>query len=478
MDFSCTSIHINLWKAFYVIILCTFLSLHLVAQTDTKGQASIVPSSTSMAISVTIGGDFITNGTFPALLTERVDQFITRIYEQKRAEELELAKLGIEIKGEGKRTREKENMMFQNYALRGIILKRNSGEQSLIDIDKFRLTGDFKYNPYLKNDDILIFPQYDKDNTFSVEGAVNNPGTFQFVEGDKIEDGLLFARGIDPLYENADKLEIYRLTYDGRLDTVIRMPLDKQYPLKRGDRVRFVATEPLRKNYRAFVDGEVMQPGVAFVTKEGLPLFKVLEQVGGLREDADLSRAELIRGGNVFQSIYYGSEFERMMMQRMAPIKAEDSLTFLVDNVLRTTRGAWAQNLEGLKSERIDSLTILVRDGDYLFIPQKIDFVYVFGQVNNFGYIKYIPGKDYSYYITQAGGIGATAKKDIYIIKNRTRAWYLASKSNIAIEPGDYIWVPKKPVKDFDYYLQRVAYIGSIVTGIVTTALLIVQVTK
>ncbi len=478
MDFSRTSIHIIMWKVFYAIILGTFLSSYLIAQTDIKGQASLVPSTTPMAISVTIGGDFITNGTFPASLIERADQFITRIYEEKRAEELELAKLGIEIKGEGKRTNGEEDKMFQNYALRGIILKRIHGEQILVDIEKFRLTGDFTYNPYLRNEDVLIFPQYDKDNTFSIEGAVNNPGTFQFVEGDKIEDALLFARGINPLYENVGKVEIYRLTYDGKQDTVIRMPLDNQYPLKRGDRIRFVATEPLRKNYRAFVDGEVMQPGVAFVTKEGLPLFKVLEQVGGLREDADLSRAELIRGGNVFQSIYYGSEFEKIMMQRMAPIKTEDSISFTIDNVLRTTRGAWAHNLEGFKSERIDSLTILVQEGDYLFIPQKIDFVYVFGQVNNFGYVKYISGKDYSYYIAQAGGLGNMAKKDIYIIKNRTRAWYLASKSNIEIEPGDYIWVPKKPVKDFDYYLQRVAYIGSIVTGIVTTALLIVQVTK
>lgn len=41
-------------------------------------QAGLTP------ISVTIGGEFITNGTFPASSTERVDQFVTRVYNTAR----------------------------------------------------------------------------------------------------------------------------------------------------------------------------------------------------------------------------------------------------------------------------------------------------------------------------------------------------------------------------------------------------------
>lgn len=457
----------NSTSVFALLVLCFIVSSVVYGQSDIKEQLSI---SSPMKISVTIGGTFVVTGTFPASITERVDQFISRIYQQKLLEELERAKAGKQEIG-------KQEGMAQ-FSLRGILLKRSSGEQVTIDIEKFRLTGDFSLNPYLRNDDVLIFPPYNKDNTYSVEGAVNNPGTFQFLDGDKIDDALLFARGINPMYERVDSIQIFRLGYDGSLDTIITMPLQREYPLKRGDRIRFIGVEPLRKNYRAFIDGEVQQPGVVFVPKEGLPLSKVLEQVGGLRKTADLSRAELIRGGNVFQSIYYGQEFDKLMMQRMAPLKVEDSLTFLVDNVLRTTRGAWAQQLTGLPSERIDSLTVIVRDGDYIFIPQKIDFVYVFGQVNNFGYVKHVPGKNYAYYIQQAGGVGKLAKDDVYVIKNRTRAWYLATENRVEIEPGDFIWVPKKPVRDFDYYLQQIGAIGSVVTAIVTTVVLVIQVTK
>jgi hypothetical protein len=35
-------------------------------------------------ISVTIGGDFIITGSFPSMVTERVDQFVTRMYTQTR----------------------------------------------------------------------------------------------------------------------------------------------------------------------------------------------------------------------------------------------------------------------------------------------------------------------------------------------------------------------------------------------------------
>ena len=41
------------------------------------------------------------------------------------------------------------------------------------------LNGDFTNNPYLKNDDVIIFPQPDLEhNSFTVSGAVNNPGKF------------------------------------------------------------------------------------------------------------------------------------------------------------------------------------------------------------------------------------------------------------------------------------------------------------
>ncbi len=272
------------------------------------------------------------------------------------------------------------------------------------------------------------------------------------------------------------RMEIIRLDYNGEIDTIMRLQIDLDFPLKRGDRIRILGITPQRNDYTAYIAGEVLQPGTIMLPKSGLPLREALKQVGGIRETADLTRTELIRGSNAFRSIFFSEQFEDLMMRRMANIKAEDSLNFIIDNKLRFSRGVAAYDFTKLKSEVVDPDTLIVRDGDYIFIPQKVDLVYVFGQVNNFGYVRFKPGEDVHYYIEQAGGLGETAKDEIYVIKGRSRAWIkYDKKEHVEIEPGDFIWVPKKPIRDFDYYVERVGFIGSIVTGIMTTLILLLK---
>lgn len=66
-------------------------------------------------------------------------------------------------------------------------IKRSSGEEVILDLEKFKIIWRFKNNPYLKNDDVLIFPPYDMDkNFFTINGAVNRSGKYSFVEGDEL----------------------------------------------------------------------------------------------------------------------------------------------------------------------------------------------------------------------------------------------------------------------------------------------------
>ena len=62
------------------IVLVWLLIVTVVySQSTTKDQQSLLNFS---GISVTIGGSFPLTGSFPALMTERVDQFVTRIYNE------------------------------------------------------------------------------------------------------------------------------------------------------------------------------------------------------------------------------------------------------------------------------------------------------------------------------------------------------------------------------------------------------------
>jgi len=434
-------------------------------------------------ISVTIGGDFITNGTFPASATERVDEFVTRIYNQYR--------LALLATTKDVRSLNQLKAEIDEYAERGIALKHIDGTEHIIDLQKFRLTADYSENPYMLNGDVLIFPQLDWDRNFvEVEGAVNKPTQFQFVEGDRLSCALLFARGISSAYENTDKIEITRLSYDGMTEEIIVISAKENPPLKLGDRIRVVSTETQRRDFKVLVGGEVNKPGYIYITKDQTTLKEVIEKAGGFKTDADLLNAELIRGSSrsrarsqreqpfqdrrrSFDLQAFSVQTDILMMNRMADIEAEDSLSLFIDNQLRNAKSIVTVDFKKALNDSSDDSKTIVKDGDIIFIPELTNLVYVYGQAMNPGYIEYVKGMDYKYYIEKAGGIGNAAKDELYLIKSKTRAYVDMTDEDYTykIESGDYIWVPKEMPRTFDFYLTRTARIAAVVAAAATVYL-------
>lgn len=435
-------------------------------------------------ISVTIGGEFITNGTFPASATDRVDEFVTRIYNQYRIALLTTAKDANslrELKAE-----------IDEYSERGIILRHMDGSEQIIDLQKFRLTADFNENPYLINGDVLVFPQLDWQRNFvEVEGAVNKPVQFQYVEGDKLSDAILFARGINPAYEQPLRIEIVRLSYDGMNEDVIPVTLEENPLIKRGDRIRVVADETQKRDFKVLVGGEVNKPGYIYITKDRTTIKEVIEKAGGFKPDADLIKAELIRRNALtnntssanapyqnrrrsFNLQAFNQKIDLMMMNRMADILPEDSLSLIEDNILRNARASVTIDFSEVLNDSSDNSKFIVKDGDIIFVPEISNLVYVYGQVMNPGYIDFVDSVDYQYYINKCGGIGGRAKDEIYLIKGKTRAWIdMTDDDNVyTIESGDYIWIPKDIQRNFDYYLTRTAQIAAVIGAVATVILL------
>jgi len=459
-------------KKISFLLLVLLIGSEVIAQENNGNSQKLMNMISLNAISVTIGGEFIVNGSFPASSTERVDQFVTRLFNSSRAALLTAAKDAS--------TFTKIQKDIADYAIRGIKLIHSDGSQLIIDLQKFRLTADFKQNPYLKNGDVLIFPAYDtKRNFISVEGAVNKPLNFQFVEGDKLADAILFARGINNAYQNVTTAEITRLSYNGKSEKIINVNVNDDFPLKVGDRIRILADDTQRKDYRVLVLGEVFKPGYIYISKNNTMIQEVIKQAGGFRPDADLNRAEVIRnssqlksGNNIVDKIFdQRSDF--LLMQRMAELAIEDSITFLSDNAIRFTRSSAAVDFTKVLDSTSQSSKFIVRNRDIIYIPQKNNQIYVYGQVMSPGYIEFNKGSDYSYYLAKAGGLGKTAKNDVYLIKGKTRAWInVSGTDDYTIEPGDYIWVPKDIPRDFDYYLTRTARVAGVIGAVATLVLL------
>ena len=475
-------------KFFKFIFLTSILFSALVQSQDFSSKTSSGTSLSSLlafsGISVTVGGNFPINGSFSASPSERVDQFVTRLI--------------LQISEQTK------NVTLMNaFPLRDIRLKRTDGSEIKIDLLRYRNSGDLSLNPYLKNDDFILFPTVNVDKNFiTIYGAVNEIQKIQFVDGDKLSDALFFAHGIDKSYDKINSIEIRRMKSDGDLDQVIIVKDKEDILLQRGDRIRINADENSKSDYKAYVFGEVKSPGIVAITKNSTTFKSLLERVGGLNSDASLGYAALLRGNstiNILKKSIYKNEIQstgfdsreeleefyksRVLadlyeMTRMSSLTNEDTLSFAIDNKLRFINQNDFANLIDLSDPNSDLSNSIVNDGDILIIPKKPTNVYVFGQVGKTGNIPFKQGADYKYYINLASGIGEEAKDDVYLIKGKTRHWIKVSENNQEIEPGDFIWIPKNIKYSWNYYLQVTASIMGIVGTVATVALLVVQLGK
>ncbi len=476
-------------KIFFVCFI--LLSITIIKAQDEEKTSSGISSSSfrAAAISVTIGGDFLTTGTFPAYLNERVDAFVTQMYNEARANALRNItdpKLLTMI-----------DKKLKNFSLRNITLKRADGEIFHLDLLKYRLTGDFKDNPYLKNDDILIFPPVDFERDFfSISGAVNNPNKFPFVDGDKLSDAIQLAQGINKAYENVSKAEIYRLNYDGEKMDKIVVDVNSDYPLQRGDRIVILADETQRKEFSVNVFGEVERPGEIPITKNNTTLKEVIEDAGGFTKQASLRRAKLLRGTNLEfilqnqfglndqkQNQYLNEypnpimfEYEKDRMLRTTTLTEQDTGFFSIDEMIRQMLNESSINFDSVLDKNSSIANLKVKNGDYIIIPSKINTVYIYGQVKSPGNIEYAMGKNYLYYINLAGGLGDLADNGgITLIKGTTRQWIPIKDHNAVIEPGDFIYIPKNPNHSFDYYISKIASYFGIIGSIATIIILAKQ---
>ena len=474
-------------------LVCCSLLFYLTAYPQFSQDQTTKSDMMNMGtISVTIGGSFPINGTYPALITERVDEFISRMY----AKAVDLTVTMTTDPEIYRRLMEE----LDNFALRGIKLKRVTGEELEVDLQKFRLTGDFVYNPYLKNDDVLVFPANDiSRNFFAVSGAVNLPGTFYFIEGDNLGDALELVDGINSSYDDVSRVEVSRLSYDGQSETKITIGIDENFPIQRGDRFRFLAFETQKKNFSVTVIGEVKIPGVVPITRDNTTLYEVIQSCDWFTPYASLRRARVYSQNSLTFLLerQYGIKLEDQpdledpkmrsmilnlelaMMYRMSNVVEDDTNYFNLENELRVLTEGSSLDFNKISDPESDIAKYKVQSGDLIIIPAIQNSIYVFGQVLRPGYVTFIEGKNYNYYVNEASGLGELAvEDDIMVIKGGSRAWISPIEDSLTIEEGDYIYVPKENLRSFKSYVFEYSVYLSLLASIAAILLSIVTISK
>ena len=312
-----------------------------------------------------------------------------------------------------------------------------------------------------------------------------------------MNDMLELAGGVNPAYENVDSAEIIRLSYDGLNQTSFKVSINDDIVLQRGDQVRIKALETHKRNFQVLILGEVNSPGSIPITKNNTRIYDVIQAVGGFTDQASLRRSKLYTGNSlaIFLEKQYGinlaeqpdlenAQFrntivnlEAMLMFRMSNVYPEDSTYFFMENQLRVLTEGSSLDFTKINDPESDIANYIVKSGDVIIIPEIKNLVYVFGQVAKPGYIPLSEGKDFSYYISEAGGTGELAVEDeIMVIKGGSRYWISPYEQTVILEEGDYVYVPKVQLRSFRTYASEYALYIGMLASITTVVLLIITI--
>jgi protein involved in polysaccharide export with SLBB domain len=366
--------------------------------------------------------------------------------------------------------------VLRSMSLRNIRVTRKDGSIVPADITKFLATREDRWNPYLREGDVIVVPRHDfRRDVVGVYGAVNVPGRFEYVRGDSVKDLIRIAYGFTS-QAITDSVELARMSLDGeRLTSVI---LDgnavhdgtaADIPVEPGDRLIVRGRPDLRGDYFVLVEGEVQHPGVYPISRNRTRLSAVVAAAGGFTEYASLRTATLVRQSLESNEV----ELERLESQR-GGVSAEDSSYYYLETSLRLRKEIVTVDFVRLFANGDTTADVVLRELDRVVVPSVKSTIYVFGQVVTPGHVPFEAGRTYDFYVGAAGGLTERARGgDVKIVKARTRQWL--SPDETTIEEGDYVWVPKDYERPFGYYLGIVAQSAAIISVAISLVLLVNQ---
>jgi protein involved in polysaccharide export with SLBB domain len=359
---------------------------------------------------------------------------------------------------------------------RNIQVKRPDSTVVAADLLRFTVIGDLNDNPTVRDGDVVTVPA--RLDSVGIFGAVSAEGYYELKKGDRISDLVELAGGLvkDVYLEEA---ALIRYQEDGKNTRKIIIDLaeimgdersPQNLPLESGDVLLVRHIPGWHPEHLVEVQGEVYFPGVYSIERGQTTLSEIIQRAGGFKPDASLAEAKLIR--TEYEETL-DPEFERLKKMLVADMSEEEYEYFKIRS--RQQRGLVVVDFEKLFLLNDTSQDVILKRGDLIEVPVVRKTINVSGQVNNPGAILFVPGKKVEYYISQAGGYNWNARKGkVRVIKGSTGQWLKPGKAK-RLEPGDTIFVPEKPERDYWAFFKDFMAVSA---EIATVLLVIQQVTQ
>jgi len=348
----------------------------------------------------------------------------------------------------------KSLMESELYQLRSIRILRSDGSTVLADLFDYYYGGNLDANPILEDgDQVQLVRTNASDARVSFSGAVYTSLDVLYRGDDTFERLLRMTGGFT---SNADTtvINIYRTDAAGtKLLTIdMKQASASETILQPNDRV--VVNERSREyqNARATILGRAKSSGIYPITDGVTTAFDVLAMAGGLDSDALAKGAYIARKSALVDDNSTPKQADMAQLMRSSDQYLQGLNWFELEEKARRNRVYLdVTNEQSLRSVRM-------YDGDSLFIPRDERTVFVYGQVNNPGFIEFGSSNSAADYINKAGGYALAALPEkVYVIKAGTRTWTDARTTTI--ESGDWIYVERVPIDDLAqqriYELQK-----------------------
>lgn len=255
-------------------------------------------------------------------------------------------------------------------------------------------------------------------------------------------------------------------------DIMVKNDTTKGIAINKNDKILFrtLRDDEILKTVK--ISGYVKNPGV-YTFIEGKKLTEMLQEAGGLKDDANLKGIVLKRESLAIKQKEMSIKKDKKDIDLIKGQMAKDndmsnndaqSQKLLIDQIQadvnvsnknlqsKTTSsdtdfdGRIILNIKENDANKISkSENIEIQDGDEIHIPKLANYVTVMGEVYNESAFVYQPHKNASYYISLVGGYTPNARRyKIYKIAANGKAYRMKHLSCAKIEPGDTIIVPRK----------------------------------
>ena len=376
-----------------------------------------------------------------------------------------------------------------------------------------------------EQDTVKVFSRWEMEEKprVAVNGAVVNPGTYDFYPGMSVRD-LVTAAGSAKRNAFLDQAELSRVSITGDKAESNRVQLDlgkalagdsaHNLPLQSDDVliVRGVTDWQDATDKFVTLKGEVRFPGTYSLAR-GERLSSVIIRAGGYTDKAYLRGAKFTRRSAKESQQKRMEEItvkaEKDILQKQAAVAAISSskeeleaTKAALDSLLKSV-----ERMKGLKAEgrvvmRLSAVEELkkggydleLEGGDQLEVPARPGVVSILGQVYNPTSFIYLAGSDVNSYLQKAGGpVNDAEPSEMYIIRadgtvfsrqqssfgiqwsEEGRHWSLGSFLSMPLEAGDSLVVPQKleriswmrEIKDITQILANVALTaGTVMIGL------------